>query len=234
MRLWDWIVLAAVAEGTLALVLALLVQRRTRGIPVQLSREAARSLVEDDPDEGDEEPPPRSLRKRQRPATRARSGELSVRVVPLSAAARDHYVRQWRHLRAEFVEEPGRTTERADQVVQDIMFDRGFPVADLEDDTLPVASEHQVVVENYRIAHRLAAGARRANTEQLRLAMLHFRVVLEELVADLPFDAFPAKPRPRRKRRSALPQPDVDRYRIAVTDQGPEPPDAPTDGRAVS
>src|ERR671935_9613 len=97
MRPWDWIVLAAIAEGTLALVLAVLVQRRTRY---------------------------------------------------------------------------GAGTERRS----------------LEDPELQVALEHQVVVENYRIAHRLAEGGRRANTEQLRLAMLHYRVVLEELLEEPPFD----------------------------------------------
>jgi hypothetical protein len=233
MGLWDWIVVAVVGGGTVALVLAAL-GRRAGGH--YLPRGKGRPLVDDadgvDGEDESESPSPRRARRRQ--VSRTRSGEMSLRVVPLSASARNRYLRQWRHLRAEFVEEPNRTTERTDEVVQDLMFDRGFPVEALEDPDLLIAPDHQVVVENYRIAHRLAAGAPRANTEQLRLAMLHFRVVLEELLEDPPFDLAAPKRKIRRKRKSALPQPDVDRYRINVTDQGPEPPEAPTGGRAAS
>ena len=236
MRLWDWIVLASVAEGTLALVLALLIQRDRRREPawryLERRYEAPPAVDEEEEEEGE---PPRPVRRpRRRRFSRGRSGEASFRVVPLGAAARDGYLRQWRHLRAEFVEEPGRTAERTDDLVQDLMFDRGYSVEALDDPDLKVAVEHQVVAENYRIAHRLAAGARRANTEQLRLAMLHFRVVLEELLEEPPYDAFGPKRRVRRKRKTARPEPDVERYRISVTDEGPEPPEAPTDSRAIS
>jgi hypothetical protein len=234
MRLWDWIVLAAVAEGTLALVLVILVQRDRRREPVWRYREPrAEGSPPADWEEEEEDQPPAPRPRKQR-FSRARSGEASFRIVPLGAAARERYLRQWRHLRAEFVEEPGRTTERADELVQDLMFDRGYSVDALDDPDLKVAAEHLVVTENYRIAHRLAAGARRANTEQLRLAMLHFRVVMEELLEEPPYDAFAPKRRVRRKRRAARPEPDVERYRISVTDEGPEPPEAPTGGRAAS
>ena len=229
MRLWDWIVLASVAEGTLALILALLLQRDRRREPAWRYHERRTEAAPPVDDGEEEEEPPRVAHPpRRRRFSRGRSGEASFRVVPLAAATRDGYLRQWRHLRAEFVEEPGRTTERTDDLVQDLMFDRGYPVEALDDPELKVAVEHQVVAENYRIAHRLAAGARRANTEQLRLAMLHFRVVLEELLEEAPYDAFAPKRRVRRKRKAARPEPDVERYRINVTDQGPEPPEAPT------
>jgi hypothetical protein len=231
MRPWDWIVLAAIAEGTLALVLAVLVQRRTRYGSVTERRSLGDRASE--PDDEDEEPvAPRSfsLRRRRRAATRGQSGELSVRVVPLSSTARDRYLRQWHHFRAEFVEEPHRTAERTDGMVQDLMFDRGFPLEDLEDPELQVALEHQVVVENYRIAHRLAEGGRRANTEQLRLAMLHYRVVLEELLEEPPFDLEGPRRKARRRRKApAQAPPDIDRYRVDVTDHGPQVP--PADNR---
>ena len=233
MGLWDWIVVAVVGGGTVALVLAAL-GGRAGGYDLLPGK--GRPPVDEaellDREGGSESQAPRKARRRQ--ALRTRSGEMSLRVVPLSAGARNRYLRQWRHLRAEFVEEPNRTTERTDETVQDLLFDRGFPIEELEDPDLLIAPEHQVVVENYRIAHRLAAGARRANTEQLRLAMLHFRVVLEELLEDPPFDLAAPKRKVRRKRKSAFPEPDVDRYRINVTDQGPEPPDGPTDDRAAS
>jgi len=229
MRLWDWIVLAAIAEGTLALVLVVLVQRRSRHDLLRLRMAAVEPAI-DSEDEDEDEDVSRvtralALRRRRRPATRGQSGELSVRVVPLSATARDRFQRQWRHFRAEFVEEPHRTAERTDAMVQDLLFDRGFPVEALEDPELKIGLEQHVVLEYYRVAHRLAAGARRANTEQLRLAMLHFRVVLEELLDAPPFDQAMPRRRTRRRRKSAspLPQPDVDRYRIDVTDQGTHP-----------
>jgi hypothetical protein len=234
MRLWDWIVLASVAEGTLALVLALLIQRDRRREPVWRylePRSEASSPV--DEDEEGEDQARAARRPRRRRFSRARSGEASFRMVPLGATARERYLRQWRHLRAEFVEEPGRTTERTDDLVQDLMFDRGYSVEALDDPDLKVAAEHQVVAENYRIAHRLAAGARGAGTEQLRLAMLHFRVVLEELLEEPPYDAFPPKRKVRRKRKAGRPEPDVDRYRISVTDEGPESPGAQPNDRAI-
>src|SRR5205823_10387984 len=101
-------------------------QRRTR----QRSPRRRAEGLPGDPDAGDDEEEgegplrPPSMKGRRRPAMRGRTGELSLQVVPLSAAGQERYLRRWGHFRAEFVEEPYRTAERTDAMVQDLLFDR--------------------------------------------------------------------------------------------------------------
>jgi hypothetical protein len=177
------------------------------------------------------EEPPR--RRRRRPSAEAprRRGPATVRPVPLSTAARDEYIKRWRYLLSRFVEQPRITTADTHDLARKLLADRGYPLEDLDSDDVSVPEEHLVVAENYRIAHRVSSGIRTARTEQLRRAMLHLRVVLEDLLADPPYDL---KVRPRRltprereeeqlrEREQSPPAPNVDRYRVLVTDEGPQ------------
>jgi hypothetical protein len=153
--------------------------------------------------------------------------------VPISTASRDEYLKRWRYLLSRFVEQPRITTADTHDLARKLLTERDYPVEDLDRDDVAVPEEFLVVAENYRIAHRVSSGIRTARTEQLRRAMLHLRVVLEELLADPPYDARirPRKLTPReredeqlREREQHLPAPNVERYRVMVTDEGPQPP----------
>jgi hypothetical protein len=60
---------------------------------------------------------------------------------------------------------------------------QGYPVTDFEQRAADISVDHPLVVENYRagreIALRHAQG--RANTEDMRQAMIHYRALFNEL-----------------------------------------------------
>jgi hypothetical protein len=64
------------------------------------------------------------------------------------------------------------------------MGERGYPVDDFEQRESDLSVDHPDVVENYREGHaisqRTAAGD--ADTEDLRQAMVHYRLLFAELV----------------------------------------------------
>jgi hypothetical protein len=83
-------------------------------------------------------------------------------------------------VQARFVDEPEGAVREADALVQRVMSDRGYPVADdFERRAADVSVDHPDVVENFREGHRLA-GER--DTESLRQAMVHFRSLFAQLL----------------------------------------------------
>ena len=66
------------------------------------------------------------------------------------------------------------------------MRERGYPVDDWEHKSALVSVDHPRVVEHYRTAHaiseRSVAGG--ASTEELRVAVVSYRALFEELVVD--------------------------------------------------
>jgi len=68
----------------------------------------------------------------------------------------------------------------------DVMSTRGYPVSDFEQRAANISVDHPQVLENYRAAHQTALRQAngQANTEDLRQAMIHYRTLFEELVAE--------------------------------------------------
>ena len=87
-------------------------------------------------------------------------------------------------MQAEFVDNPGGAVASADQLIQGVMSDRGYPVDDFESRAADVSVDHPHVVDNYRQGHRLVASSAggQTSTEELRQAMCHYRALFEELV----------------------------------------------------
>jgi hypothetical protein len=117
------------------------------------------------------------LRERQE-----RHDELDIR--PLSAAARDGYGRQWEATQARFVDDPEGAIGEADDVIQQVMRERGYPVEDFDQRASDLSVEHGEVVSHYREGHAIA---RRnihgdADTEELRQAFKHYKALFEELL----------------------------------------------------
>jgi hypothetical protein len=63
---------------------------------------------------------------------------------------------------------------------------RGYPVAEFEQRAADVSVDHPRVVENYRVAHDLAARDSRgqAATEELRQALVYYRALFVELLEE--------------------------------------------------
>jgi hypothetical protein len=110
----------------------------------------------------------------------------SFDIRPLSPVDRDRFVKQWRDVQSQFVDDPNRAICDADRLLGEIMSVRGYPMADFDQRSADLSVDHPDVVENYRLAHdiALAHGRGYADTEDLRQAMIHYRALFEDLVGD--------------------------------------------------
>ncbi len=68
--------------------------------------------------------------------------------------------------------------------MRELMLKRGYPVGDFERRAADISVDHPSVVENYRAAHAIAARDERgeADTEELRKAVVHYRVLFDEML----------------------------------------------------
>ena len=103
---------------------------------------------------------------------------------PLSLNECDRFAAEWQSTQAHFVDEPIEAVVQADQLVDEVMKARGYPVADFEQRAADVSVDHAEVVTNYRAAHDIALKNERgeADTEDLRQAMVHYRALFEDLL----------------------------------------------------
>jgi hypothetical protein len=115
---------------------------------------------------------------------RERVDALDVR--PLSRSDHDRFASEWTKVQAEFVDAPADAVTDADELIQQVMATRGYPVEDFDRRAADVSVEHPDVVENYRSAHSIAVKEARedgdADTEALRKAMVYYRSLFEELL----------------------------------------------------
>jgi FtsZ-interacting cell division protein ZipA len=102
----------------------------------------------------------------------------------LTSPIRTDFADRWNAVQADFVDNPKGAVLGADQLVNELMKARGYPVADFEQRAADISVDHPVVVENYRAAHDIALRHSRgqATTEDLRKAMVHYRSLFEELL----------------------------------------------------
>jgi hypothetical protein len=105
-------------------------------------------------------------------------------VRPLALADRAAFLESWRGVQARFVDGPAGAVTEADHLLGDVMAVRGYPVSDFEQRAADISVDHPLVLENYRTAHDIALRQTRgqASTEELRLAMVHYRTLFDELV----------------------------------------------------
>jgi hypothetical protein len=174
MPFWAWIVVAVVVGAVVAvLTWQMLSSRRTHSLRQRFGPEYDRTLeTRESREEAEAELQAREERRRQ----------LDIR--PLPPATRDRYAGEWRQVQARFVDDPGAAVGDADRLIQQVMAERGYPVEDFEQRVADVSVDHPHVVEHYRKAHAIAAGAERgdASTEDLRLAMQHYRALFDDLL----------------------------------------------------
>jgi hypothetical protein len=120
---------------------------------------------------------------------------------PLTASMRSDFSARWSTVQAQFVDDPKGAVAGADQLVNELMKARGYPVVDFDQRAADISVDHPVVVENYRAAHEIALRHSRgqAGTEDLRKAMVHYRSLFEELLGD----SIPVAELPRRREARA-------------------------------
>jgi hypothetical protein len=110
----------------------------------------------------------------------------ALHIRPLASSDRARFVECWDRIQARFVDGPGSAIVDADKLLGDVMSTRGYPVSNFEQRAADISVDHPLVLENYRVAHESALRQTRgqANTEDLRQAMIHYRTLFEELVAE--------------------------------------------------
>lgn len=90
----------------------------------------------------------------------------------------------WRRTQEHFVDKPSAAVSEAHDLVQQVMRARGYPVEDFDQRVADLSVDYGGIVQHYRAAHDLDESNRagRANTEELRQAMVHYRALFAELL----------------------------------------------------
>ncbi|MDX3224779.1 hypothetical protein [Streptomyces sp. ME19-01-6] len=130
---------------------------------------------------GDAQAAERELDERLR-----RHGHLKTQ--PLSGELRERYVAEWAGVQEEFIEQPARAAADADQLLARLAHDRGFPSDRYDEQVAALSVHHADSVQGYRQLHAATLRARegRSDTEELREAVVHARVLFEDLVKPPP------------------------------------------------
>jgi hypothetical protein len=107
-----------------------------------------------------------------------------LNLVPLSPEDRDRFTGAWQLEQAGFVDDPRTAVANADKLVTEVLKARGYPMGDFEQRAADISVDHSLVVTNYRIAHDIALRDRggETSTEELRTALLHYRMLFEDLL----------------------------------------------------
>lgn len=107
------------------------------------------------------------------------------RIRRLTLEESNQFAAEWRSTQERFVDDPRAAIAEADRLVHRLMQARGYPIAhDFEERAADISVDHARVVDNYRAAHDIAARDSRgsAGTEDLRMAMKHYRALFEDLL----------------------------------------------------
>jgi hypothetical protein len=174
MDTWVWIVIGVVVAIVVVGILAMALRtRRSRSLQDQFGREYDRTVDK----AGGRREAERELAERQK-----RHDELELR--PLSDDVRERYLQQWQATQGRFVDDPTGAVSEADDLVQRVMRDRGYPVDDFEQRAADISVEHPDLVEKYRTADGIARASERgeASTEDLRHSVRHYRALFVELL----------------------------------------------------
>lgn len=169
------VVAALVVVAALLLVSRLRQKKQSKNLQERFGPEYERTLAE----EGDRESAEQELQRREE-----RRARFDIR--PLEPAERERYAEAWHDTQKRFVDAPGDAIGEADDLVSQVMRDRGYPVEDFAQRAEDLSVDHAGVVEDYRAANRVAVAHRRgdASTEDLRQALVHYRSLFAQLLGD--------------------------------------------------
>lgn len=153
----------------------LMQRRRSTRLKEQFGPEYQRTVEEKG---GDQRRAEAELSERKK---RVRSFDIH----PLIPEQRDHFAAQWKSAQLRFVDDPSAAIKDADLLVMHAMEACGYPVGDFEQRAADISVNHPQVVDNYREAHKIAQlnDEGKASTEDLRLAMVRYRALFDDLLA---------------------------------------------------
>ncbi len=174
MPTWLIVLIVVVAVAVLGAVIWLVTQEMQRKrLQQRFGPEYDRTVAEKDSPRAAQ----RELAERER-----RHKELDIR--PLSASARERYAREWAQVQEKFVDQPSDAVAEAEQLLNSLMAERGYPTEGYEQQVADLSVRHAKTLEHYRAAHTTQQKRDGASTEDLRDAMVRYRTVFEDLLTD--------------------------------------------------
>jgi hypothetical protein len=173
MPAWVWVVIAIVVVVIAAVAWNMVRRGRTAHLQGQFGPEYDRAVEDSDN---------RKQAEAELAARERRHQQFELRA--LAPDARERYLGRWHDVQTQFVDDPRAAVAAADTLIQSAMHERGYPVEDFDQRAADLSVDHPAVVEHYREGHTLAQQSARGEdtTENLRLAMQHYRALFEDLV----------------------------------------------------
>jgi hypothetical protein len=133
----------------------------------------------------------KELRERER-----RHSELEIK--ELSPESQARYAQAWAEVQILFVDNPSEAVGTADDLVTRLMAERGYPTGGYDERVADLSVAHANTIQHYRDAHDISdrnkAGS--ASTEDLRVALVHYRALFADLLGTDPVPVSPAGPTP--------------------------------------
>lgn len=176
MDTWWWVVIVAAAVLVVVLVLAGMMRgRRRAALRDRFGPEYERTVEA----VGSRRAAEVDLRDRE---TRRAQIELH----PLAPESRVRYLERWAAMQTEFIDRPQVAVADADSLITQAMREVGYPVDDFAANADLLSVDHATIVARYRHGHDIYTKTveGRATTEELRQAILSYRVLFEELLRD--------------------------------------------------
>jgi len=126
----------------------------------------------------------------------------SLDIHPLDETIRVKYAAEWTAIQERFVDQPEEAVTQAGMLVTSVMKDRGYPTEDHDQIMADLSVEHAGTLGHYRAAYQISMQTAEgtAATENLRLAMLHYRALFSDLLGP-PSQGSQSGPRTRRQGR---------------------------------
>jgi hypothetical protein len=176
MNMWIWLALVIAVLVVVALVVMSVIRKRqTESLRHSFGPEYEQTMKTAE------------NRRAAEAALRDRTHERQqLKIRELSAAAITRYTREWHQVQEHFVDAPSESVTAADNLLVRVMAEQGYPVDKFEAQADLVSVDHPDIVQNYRNAHRVYEQnqSHRASTEDLRSALLSYRIMFEELLPE--------------------------------------------------
>jgi hypothetical protein len=172
-----WTLLAVLAVGTIAI--AIFLARRAQARSAELRRRFGPEYDHAVEALGSAARAEQELEQRAR-----RVGHF--RFTDLSATERARFAAYWNDLQAFFATDPVVAVTATTELINEVMRARGYPTICFDQRVADLSVEHPLVVQHYRAAHDLSRSVNNgvADTERLRQALVHYRMLFTELLQE--------------------------------------------------
>jgi len=107
----------------------------------------------------------------------------TLKIRDLGATERERFVSEWQTVQSRFVDHPKAAVTEADDLIAALLESLGYPKDSFDQRAADVSVTYPRVMENYRVAHAIAVrpSQTEASTEELRIAMIQYRAIFDEL-----------------------------------------------------